>query len=101
MFGKKKGKKKKQPPEVFVSLTANGVPVQALNFTLTKDPDGTPRADVFTPDVCEALHYSEIDFELKTTLKMVRVHGTFREARSEKKFKVYVYQVDDYSQFFI
>lgn len=102
MFGKKKDKKKKkQARDVFVSLTANGAPVEALNFTLAKNPDGSPRAEVYTKDVCEALHYDEIDFELKTTLKMVRVRGRFTEAHDEKKFKVYVYSVEDFSQYYI
>ena len=99
MFGKKK--KKKQKPETFVSLTANGAAVEAINFTLTKDADGSPRLDVLTRDVCEALHYSEVEFELKTTLKMVRVRGAFREAINEKQFKRYVFTVEDYAQFFI
>ena len=103
MFGKKKNgkKKKKQPPETFLSLTANGAEVTALNFTLAKDPDGSPRLEVRTPDVCEALHYSHVDFELKTNLKMLRVSASFREAISEKRFKTYVFNVEDYSQFYI
>ena len=76
MFGKKKGKKKKQPIEKFESLSANGVNVEAINFTLRKSEDGTPHLEVRTPDVAEALHYDEVEFELKTNLKMIRVKGS-------------------------
>ncbi len=101
MFGKKKAKKKKQKPEVFVSLSANGVEVEAINFTLKKGPEGEPLLEVRTKDVCEPLHFSEVNFELKTTLKMVRVRGSFREAVNERQLKLYVFNVEDYAQFFI
>ena len=102
MFGKKKkGKKKKQPVEQFESLSANGAEVAAINFTLRKAEDGTPLLEVRTPDVTEALHYDEVEFELKTSLKMIRVKGKFLEAISEKRFKLYRFEILDYSQFFI
>ena len=102
MFGKKKkDKKKKQKPEKFVSLAANGVEVTAINFSLRKDEDGEPRLYVLTPDVAEALHYEHVDFELKTTNKMIRVAAKFKEARNEKKFKLYVFDIEDYNQFYI
>ena len=99
-IGKKK-KKKKMPREQFQSLTANGVTVQAINFALLKNPDGTPRLEVRTKDVQEAMHYDHVDFEMKTNLKLLKVGAIFKEARSEKAFKVYVFQVDSYEQFFI
>ena len=69
LFGKKKDKKKKKvPTERFLSLKANDVQVDAINFSLTKDKEGNPRLEVRTRDVCEALHYSHIDFELKTSV---------------------------------
>lgn len=102
MFGKKKkDKKKKQPAEKFVSLTANGAEVTAINFTLHRDEDGEPRLYVRTPDVAEALHYEHVDFELKTTNKMIRVAGKFKEAKNEKKWKLYVFDIEDYNQYFI
>ena len=102
MFGKKKkDKKKKQKPEKFVSLSANGVEVAAINFSLKKDEDGEPRLYVLTPDVAEALHYEHVDFELKTTNKMIRVAAKFKEARNEKKFKLYIFDIEDYNQFYI
>ena len=101
MFGKKKEKKKKQKPEKFVSLTANGVEVSAINFSLSKDADGEPRLYVRTPDVAEALHYEHVDFELKTTNKMIRVAAAFKEAQSEKRSKLYIFDIKDYHQFFI
>ena len=102
MFGKKKKDKKKKPQtEQFVSLTANGVEVTAINFTLHKDDDGEPRLYVRTPDVAEALHYERVDFELKTTNKMIRVAGRFKEAKNEKKWKLYVFDIEDYNQYFI
>lgn len=102
MFGKKKkDKKKKQKPEKFVSLAANGVEVTAINFSLRKDEDGEPRLYVLTPDVVEALHYEHVDFELKTTNKMIRVAAKFKEARNEKKFKLYIFDIEDYNQFYI
>ena len=63
--------------------------VVAINFTLKKDDDGEPRLYVRTPDVAEALHYEHVDFELKTTNKMIRVAAKFKEARNEKKWKLY------------
>ena len=101
MFGKKKDKKKKQKAEKFVSLTANGVEVSAINFSLSKDKDGEPRLYVRTPDVAEALHYEHVDFELKTTNKMIRVAAAFKEAKSEKHSKLYIFDIEDYHQFFI
>ena len=102
MFGKKKkDKKKKQQTEQFVSLTANGVEVTAINFTLHRDDDGEPRLYVRTPDVAEALHYEHVDFELKTTNKMIRVSAKFKEARNDKKWKLYVFDIDDYNQYYI
>ncbi len=102
LFGKKKDKKKKKvPTERFLSLKANGVQVEAINFSLTKDKDGTPRLEVRTRDVCETLHYQHIDFELKTSVKMLKVGASFREAINEKNFKVYVFDIDDFSQFYI
>ena len=102
MFGKKKrDKKKKQQSEKFVSLSANGVEVVAINFTLKKDDDGEPRLYVRTPDVAEALHYEHVDFELKTTNKMIRVAAKFKEARNEKKWKLYVFDIEDYNQYYI
>ena len=102
MFGKKKKEKKKKPQtEKFVSLSANGVEVTAINFTLHKDDDGEPRLYVRTPDVAEAMHYEHVDFELKTTTKMIRVSAKFKEARNEKKWKLYVFDIEDYNQFYI
>lgn len=102
MFGKKKNKKKKgTPTEKFVSLTANGVPMEAINFFLTREEDGTPRLEVRTKDVCEAMHYSEVDFDLKTNVKQVKVKAEFKEAKEEKHSKLYIFKVTDYSQFFI
>ena len=102
MFGKKKkDKKKKTATEKFVSLSANGTEVTAINFALQKDDDGEPRLYVRTPDVAEALHYEHVDFELKTTNKMIRVAAKFKEAKSEKKCKLYVFDIEDYNQFFI
>lgn len=102
MFGKKRDKKKKkQQAERFESLTANGVAVEAINFTLKKAEDGTPMLEVRTPDVAEALHYDEVEFELKTNLKMVRVKGSFKEAKNEKRWKLYIFEIEDYAQFFI
>ena len=98
---RKKEKKKKIPPERFLSLTANGVKVEAINFSLTKNEDGSPRLEVRTRDVCKALHYEQIEFELKTSVKMIRVKASFSEAVNEKHFKVYIFTVDDYSQFYI
>lgn len=96
-----KKKKKKTPPEIMQSLKANGVEIEAINFSLNKNPDGTPRLEVRTRDVCEALHYEHIDFELRTSLKLLKVGGKFREAINEKRFKLYVFDVDDFNQFFI
>lgn len=102
LFGKKKNKKKKKiPTERFLSLKANDVQVDAINFSLTKDKEGNPRLEVRTKDVCEALHYQHIDFELKTSVKLLKVGAVFKEAISEKNFKVYVFDVDDFSQFYI
>ena len=102
MFGKKKkDRKKKQKPEKFVSLTANGAEVTAINFSLQKDDDGEPRLYVLTPDVAEALHYERVDFELKTSNKMIRVTAKFKEARNEKKYKLYIFDIEDYNQFYI
>ena len=103
MFEKLKDrkKKKKQPVEKFLSLKANGVPVEAINFSLCRNPDNTPRLEVRTKDVAEALHYSHVDFELRTNLKLVKVGGAFKEARNEKQFKLYIFDVESYEQFFI
>ena len=103
LFGKKKKdkKKKKMPVEKFLSLKANDVQIEAINFSLNKNPDGSPRLEVRTKDVCEALHYEHIDFELKTNIKMLKVGAVFKEAISEKHFKLYVFDVDDFSQFYI
>ena len=98
---KKKKKKKKQPIEKFISLTANGAPVEAINFALCKNPDNTPRLEVRTKDVAEAMHYEHVDFELKTNLKLVKVGAKFREAINEKHWKLYVFDVEAYEQFFI
>jgi len=101
MFGKKKEKKKKQRPETISSLTANGTEIQVINFALTKNDDGSPRLEVRTPDVCEALHFSHVDFELKTKLEMLRVSANFKEAKDEKRFKLYIFDVDDVAKFYI
>lgn len=102
MFGKKKKeKRKKQRPEKFLSLTANGVNVEAINFSLCKNPDGTPRLEVRTKDVAEALHYEHVDFIMKTNLKQVNVGANFKEAINEKHFKLYVFDIDNYEQYFI
>ncbi len=103
MFGKnKKGKKKKkQKAEKFVSLSANGTEIEAINFSICKNPDGSPRLEVRTKDVCEALHFSHVDFELKTNLKLVKVGANFKEAVSEKHFKVYIFDIDNYEQYYI
>ena len=98
---KKKKKKKKRPMEKFISLTANGENVDAINFSLCKNPDDTPRLEVRTKDVAEALHYEHVDFEMKTNLKLVKVGAKFKEAISEKHFKLYVFDIDSYEQYFI
>lgn len=101
MFNFKKKKKKKMPVERIVSLTANGTLIEAINFSLTKNKDGSPRLEVRTKDVCEALHFDTVDFELKTTNKMVKVSAAFKEAIGEKHFKLYVFDIKDYNQYFI
>ena len=98
---KKKQKKKRQPVEKFLSLKANGVTVEAINFALCKNPDGTPRLEIRTPDVAEAMHYEHVDFELKTNVKLIKVGAKFKEAINEKRFKLYVFDVETYEQFFI
>jgi len=98
---KEKKKKKKQRPEQFLSLKANGVAVEAINFALCRNPDNTPRLEIRTKDVAEALHYDHVDFELKTNLKMIKVGGNFREAMNQKQFKLYIFDVDNYEQFYI
>ena len=99
MFGKKK--KKKTPVERIAGLKANGTEIEVINFQLTKNEDGSPRLEVRTKDVCEALHFDEIDFELKTTTKMIKVTGNFKEAKSEKHFKLYIFDITNYNQFYI
>lgn len=101
IFKKKKKKEKSRQMETFLSLSANEVPVKAINFAITKDENGEPQLEVRTADVCEALHYEHIDFELKTSLKMVRVKAKFKKAINEKRFKVYVFEIEDYNQYFI
>ena len=101
MFGKKKKDKKKKKPERFVSLTANGADVPAINFAMTHAPDGSPRLEVRTPDVCEALHYDTVDFVMKTTTKQIDVKARFKEAVDQKKFKLYIFDVDDFNQYYI
>lgn len=101
MFNFKKKKKKKMPLERIVSLTANGTDIQAINFSLTRDKDGSPRLEVRTRDICEALHFDIVEFVLKTSNKQVNVTGTFKEAKSEKHFKLYIFEIKDYNQFFI
>lgn len=103
MFGKKKKDKKKKgtPTERFLSLSANGVSMEAINFFLKRGEDGTPLLEVRTREACEAMHYSTVDFELKTNVKMVRVSAEFMDAKSEKHCKLYTFKVKDYSQFFI
>lgn len=100
MFGRKK-KNKKLRLERFESLSANGTPIEAINFALTRNSDGSPRLEVRTPDVCEALHYESIGFELKTTVKRVTVQAKFKEAINEKHFKLYIFDVEDCRQYFI
>lgn len=97
----KRKKKKKLPVERFISLKANDVEVDAINFSLNKNDDGSPRLEVRTRDVCEALHYEHVDFELKTSVKMLRVKAAFKEAVNEKHFKLYIFDVEDYNQFYI
>lgn len=84
-----------------MSLTANGVEVPAINFAMTHDEEENPIINVVTVDVCEQLHYDTIDFVMKTTNKQIDVKCRFREARSEKKFKIYIFDVDDYHQYYI
>lgn len=93
-------KKKKKPPEKFVSLTANGAPVKAINFFIRKTEDDV-YLEVRGLDVLEELHYEHVDFELKTNQKLVKVTGTFREAKNDKRFKLYIFSVDSYEQYFI
>lgn len=101
MKEKKKNKKKKQRPEQFQSLKANGVAVEAINFAICSNPDKTPRLEIRTKDVAEALHFEHVDFELKTNLKMIKVGGNFKEARNEKQIKLYIFDVDSFEQFYI
>lgn len=101
IFRKKKKKEKSRQRETFLSLSANEVEVKAINFAITKDENGEPQLEVRTADVCEALHYEHIDFELKTSLKMIRVKAKFKKAMNEKRFKVYVFEIEDYNQYFI
>lgn len=91
--------KKKKPPEKFISLTANGVPTKAINFFIKKTEDDV-YLEVRGLDVLEELHYEHVDFELKTNLKLIKVSGTFREAKNDKNFKLYIFSVDSYEQFF-
>lgn len=100
MFGKKK-KKKKKPVERIGSLTANGVEIEVVNFSLTKNKDGSPRLEVRTTDVCEALHYDEIDFELKASNKHISIKAKFKEPISEKHYKLYVFDIIDFNQYYI
>lgn len=97
----KKKKKKANAPEMMKSLKANGVEIEVINFSLNRAPDGTPMLEVRTRDVCEALHYEHVSFQLETSLKRIDVGGKFKEATSEKRFKVYFFEVDDYNQYYI
>lgn len=99
-FNRKKRKNKKEP-EVYSSLTANGVDIEALNISMQTDKNGTHLLYVYTKGVCEALHFSEVDFVLKTKLKQINIKGVFDKAADEKRFKLYIFKVLDYNQFYI
>lgn len=100
MFGKKKDKKKKVPLEKFESLTAGGVEVEVLNFLIKKDENGEPIIEMTARDAVPALHYDELDFELRTSQKIIKAKGKFREAYQRKKFKIYIFDMESYEQFY-
>ncbi len=101
MLFRKKDKKKKKGPERFEELKANGKVISAINFSIRKDGEDSARIEIITPDVCEDLHYDEVNFDLKTGNKLLKVNGTFLEARDEKRFKVYFFKVVGYEQFYV
>lgn len=101
MLFKKKEKKKKQHLERFLSLKANGQEIEAINFSLCKNEDDTPRLELRTKDVCEAVHFDHVDFDLRTTVKQVKVGAKFQKAVSEKHFKLYIFDVESFEQFYI
>lgn len=98
---RKKKRKEKAPIEIFSTLTANGVNIEAVNFSLHKDKNSVPKLEVRTKDICEALHYEKVDFILKTSIKQVNVKAVFDKAVSEKHFKLYTFDIEAYSQFYI
>ncbi len=77
----------------------NDVQIETINFSLTRNEDDFPGLEVQTKDVCEALNYEQIDFELKTSVKMLRITAKFKAAINEKHFKLYVFDVEDSAGF--
>ena len=103
---KKKREQKKQQKnkktERFLSLTANGVEAPIINFEIMKDEQEEVILRILTKGEVQQLHYQNIDFELKTDKKMLRVKSTFQKAANLKNdYKEYRFLVDDYQQFFI
>ncbi len=101
MLFKKKNKKKKPAREQFEELKANGEVIAAINFAIRKNEDDTARIEIVTPDVCEKLHYDEVNFELKSGNKLLKLGGTFKEARDENRFKVYIFTVTSFEQYYV
>ncbi|MCR5041214.1 MAG: hypothetical protein K6C36_03815 [Clostridia bacterium] len=99
MFKKKK-KNKKADREIFKSLTANGVEVPVMDLQITKDDEGEPIIKLICREAIEALHFDEIDFVMKTDKKCLKLGGAFRDAYPIKKFKVYVFDLTNYEQYF-
>ncbi|MGI6773176.1 MAG: hypothetical protein GX264_04870 [Clostridiales bacterium] len=98
LFSKKK-KNKNQKLDRFKRLLAGGVEVKALNCRVFAEDD-IAILEITVPEVTEALHYDELDFELFTTSKHIKMKGEFKDADRKGKFRNYRFKLFEYNEFF-
>lgn len=99
MLFKKKKKDKKPQLERFKKLLAGGVEVKALNCRVFAEDD-IAILEITVPEVTEALHYDELDFELFTTNKHIKMKGEFKDADKKGRLRNYRFKLFEFNEFF-
>lgn len=94
-----KRKKDKKQIDRFQKLVAGGVEIKALNCRVFPEDD-IAVLEITVPEVTEALHYDELDFELYTSCKVIKMKGEFKDAEKKGKLRFYRYKLYEYNEFF-
>ncbi|MCL2512917.1 MAG: hypothetical protein FWF08_03355 [Oscillospiraceae bacterium] len=99
-FKSRRGKKQKPKKGLLTGVAVNGSIVPILRVMFLPDTEGGASLEIITESETPALHYEELDFDIDTSDKKLKVKGKFIDAHQRKSFIVYNFDVLDFKEFY-